>query len=116
MNYILAFLFAGFVCGVSQVVLEKSKLTPGHINSALVIIGCILSGFGIYDKIISIFNAGATILIVNFGHSLVLGASEGFLENGIIGLFKGILINSSAVLSAAIFSAFIVTLVFKPKH
>lgn len=116
MNYLLAFLFCGLVCGLSQIALEKSKLTPGHINTSLVIIGCALSSFGIYDKLIGIFNAGATVPIVNFGHTLVLGAAEGFKEAGLIGLFKGLLTNSSAVLSVAIISAFITALIFKPKH
>ena len=53
MIYLYSFLFCGFVCAISQYVLEKSKLTPGHINTSLVIIGCILSGFGIYDKLIN---------------------------------------------------------------
>lgn len=116
MNYLLAFIFCGIVCAISQFILEKSKLTPGHINTGLVILGCILSGFGIYDKIISIFHAGATVPIINFGHLLVTGACEGFKTYGIIGLFKGILVNSSAGISVAIVMAFIVSLFFKVKH
>ena len=46
-TYIYAFLFCGFVCALSQIVIEKTRLTPGHINTGLVIIGCILSGFKI---------------------------------------------------------------------
>jgi len=116
MVYIYAFLFCGLVCGISQVILEKSKLTPGHINTSLVIIGCILSGFGIYDKLISFFHAGATVPIMNFGHLLVTGAYDGFMETGFIGLFQGVLVNASAGLSIAISTAFLVALVFKPKH
>jgi len=115
-NYILAFIFCGLVCGISQIALEKTKLTPGHIITTLVIIGCMLSGFGIYDKLIGVFNAGATVPIMNFGHTLVLGAYEGFKVEGILGLFRGVLVNSSGVLSVAIFSAFIVAILFKPKH
>ncbi|MBR4178995.1 MAG: SpoVA/SpoVAEb family sporulation membrane protein [Bacilli bacterium] len=116
MNYLLSFIFCGIVCAVSQFVLEKSKLTPGHINTGLVIIGCVLSGFGIYDKLISIFHAGATVPIINFGHLLVMGAYEGYKTYGIIGLFKGILVNSSAGISVAVLMAFIISLFFKVKH
>ena len=116
MNYLLSFIFCGLVCAISQFILEKSKLTPGHINTGLVILGCILSGFGIYDKIILIFHAGATVPIINFGHLLVTGACEGFKTYGIIGLFKGILVNSSAGISVAIVMAFIISLFFKVKH
>ena len=77
MTYLLSFLFCGFVCAISQYFLEKTKLTPGHINTSLVIVGCILSGFKIYDKIIDTFHAGASVPIINFGHLLVTGATAG---------------------------------------
>ena len=116
MNYLLSFLFCGFVCSISQYFLEKSKLTPGHINTSLVIIGSILSGFGIYDKLIDIFHSGATVPIMNFGHLLVTGASKGFDQYGFVGLFKGILTNSGAGISIAIVSSFIISLFFNIKN
>ena len=116
MIYLKSFLFCGTICALSQYFLEKTKLTPGHVNTILVIIGCILSGFKIYDKLIEMFNSGASIPIVNFGHLLVLGASEGFDKYGFIGLFKGILVNASAGISIAIVCAFIVSLIFKIKN
>ena len=116
MIYLYAFLFSGFVCAISQIVIEKTKLTPGHINTSLVIIGCILSGFKIYDYFIDCFSAGATILIVNFGHLLVSGASEGYRVFGFIGLFKGLFTYASAGISVAIVSAFVISLFFKIKN
>ena len=116
MNYLLSFIFCGFVCMISEYFLEKSKLTPGHINTSLVIIGSILSGFGIYDKLIEIFHSGATVPIMNFGHLLVTGAYEGFLEFGFIGLFKGVLNNAGASISIAIVSAFIISIIFKIRN
>ncbi len=113
MTYLLAFLFCGFVCAISQYILEKTKFTPGHMNTILVITGCVLSGFGIYDKLLDIFKGGASIPIINFGHLLVTGASDGYLEGGFMGLFKGVLVNSSGGISIAIVCAFIVTLIFK---
>ncbi len=116
MNYLLAFIFCGLVCAISQYVLEKSKLTPGHINTGLVIVGCVLSGFGIYDKLIDKFHAGASVPIMNFGHLLVTGAQEGFETYGFVGLFKGIFTNAGAGISFAIVCAFIISLIFKVKH
>lgn len=113
MIYLKSFLFCGIVCAISQYVLEKTKFTPGHINTLLVIIGCILSGFGIYDKLLVRFNSGASIPIMNFGHLLVSGASEGFIKDGFVGLFKGVLVNASAGISIAIFCAFVISLLFK---
>ncbi|MGM9877119.1 MAG: SpoVA/SpoVAEb family sporulation membrane protein [Bacilli bacterium] len=116
MTYLLSYLYCGVVCAISQYVIEKTKLTPGHINTGLVVIGGILSGFKVYDKIIDIFHAGACVPILNFGHLLVSGASEGYLKYGVIGLFKGILVNASAGLSVAICMAFIISIFFKVKH
>lgn len=116
MIYVYAFLFCGTVCALSQIVLEKTKFTPGHMNTLLVVIGCVLSGFGIYDKFIAMFGAGATVPIINFGHLLVTGAYEGFQTGGALGLFKGLMINTGAGISIAVVAAFIVTLLFKVKH
>lgn len=113
MSYILSFLFCGFICGVSQFFLEKTKLTPGHINTSLVIIGCVLSGFKIYDILIDKFQAGASVPIMNFGHLLVSGASEGFSDSGFIGLFQGIFSNAGAGIGIAILCSFVITLLFK---
>ena len=50
MNYLMAFLFSGFVCLLAQFIYEKTKLTPGHITSLFVVIGSFLDLFHIYDK------------------------------------------------------------------
>lgn len=113
MSYLYAFLFCGLVCAISQFFLEKSKLTPGHINTTLVVVGCVLSGFKIYDIFVEKFMAGATVPIINFGHLLVSGASDGFKSEGVIGLFKGVFTNAGAGISVAILCAFIVSLIFK---
>ena len=115
-TYLKSFLFCGIVCAVSQYILEKTKLTPGHINTMLVIVGCFFSSIGIYDIFIEKFHAGATVPIMNFGHLLVTGASEGYLEYGFTGLFKGVLTNAGAGISFAIISAFLISLIFKVRH
>ena len=50
---------------------------------------------------------------MNFGHLLVTGAYEGYINSGVIGLFKGVLVNSSAGISVAVLCAFIISLFFK---
>lgn len=39
MNYLLAFLFSGFVCLIAQLIYDHSRLTPGHITSLFVVLG-----------------------------------------------------------------------------
>ena len=115
MNYLLAFLFSGFVCLVAQFIYEKTKLTPGHITSLFVVIGSFLDLFHIYDKIIEIFHAGALIPITSFGHSLMHGAMAATEEYGIFGIAMGIFDLTSAGISAAILFSFLIAIIFKPK-
>ena len=52
MIYLYSFLFCGFVCMLGQIILDNTKLTPGHITTIFVIVGAFLDIFGIYDKIV----------------------------------------------------------------
>lgn len=115
MNYLMAFLFSGFVCFLAQLIYEKSKLTPGHICSLFVVIGSFLDLFHIYDKLVDIFHAGALIPITSFGHSLMHGAMAATEEYGIFGIAMGIFDLTAAGISAAILFSFLVAIIFKPK-
>ena len=59
---------------ISQLILDNTKLTPGHVTSLFVVIGAALDLMGIYDKIVLYAGAGALIPITSFGHLLVHGA------------------------------------------
>ncbi len=116
MTYIYAFLFCGFVCMLGELILDNTKLTPGHITSLFVILGAFLDLFGIYDKIVLYAGAGALLPITSFGHLLIHGAMDIASENGIIGLSLGIFNLTSAGISVAVVSAFFLALIFRPKH
>ncbi len=115
MNYLNAFLFAGIACFLAQAILDNTKLTPGHVTSIFTVLGAILAFLGIYEKFVSFAGAGATTIISNFGYMLYKGAYLGFQEQGIIGLFSGLLCYSSCAIAGAVIFAFILTLIFKPK-
>ena len=115
-TYIYAFLFCGFVCMISQIILDNTKLTPGHITSLFVVLGAMLDLSGIYDKIVLYCGAGAIIPITSFGHLLIHGAMDMATKDGFIGLALGIFDLTSAGISIAVVAAFFLALVFKPKH
>ena len=50
------------------------KVNTTHLMATFVVIGAILDGFGLYDKLIKFAGAGATVPITSFGHSLLHGA------------------------------------------
>lgn len=113
--YLNAFLFAGFVCLICQVVLDNTNFTPGHITSGVTVIGAILSFLGIYDDIISKCGAGATLLISNFGHMLYTAGLNGYEEAGFLGIFSNLLSSSGVAIVSVIVFSFIFTLIFKAK-
>ncbi len=115
-TYIYAFLFCGLVCMISQIILDNTKLTPGHVTSLFVVIGAALDLFGIYDKLVLYCGAGALIPITSFGHLLMHGAMDIANESGIMGLSLGIFNLTSAGISIAVVSAFFLALLFKAKN
>ncbi len=116
MIYLYSFIFCGFICLIGQLILDNTKLTPGHVTALFVVIGAFLDIFGIYDMCIDIFGGGALVPITSFGHSLIHGALESALDNGIMGLSIGMFSLTSAGIISAIVFAFFFSLIFKPKN
>lgn len=115
MNYLGAFLFAGIACLLAQLILDNTKMTPGHVTSLFTILGAFCGFLGIYDKFIEFAGGGATTIISNFGYVLYKGAMLGFEEQGILGLFTGLLVKGSCAITGAVIFSFLLTLVCKPK-
>ena len=111
-----SFLFCGFLCMIAQIILDNTKLTPGHITSMFVVFGALLDSFGIYDWIIKHVGGGALLPITSFGHSLIHGALASTNSNGFIGLMMGMFDLTATGITSAIIFAFIFTLIFKPKN
>ena len=89
MEYVSAFIVGGLICVVAQVLMDTTKLTPARILVIFVTLGAILGGFGIYDKLVQIGGAGATIPLPSFGNGLAKAAIKVVKENGLIGAFIG---------------------------
>ncbi len=115
MIFFNAFLVGGLFCLVGELILDNTKLTPGHVTSLFTVGGAILSFFGLYQKLIDYGGAGATMMIANFGNLLYQGAYEGYHNYQLLGFFSGLLVKSSAAIVSAIVFAFIFALIFKPK-
>ena len=111
-----SFMFCGFICMISQIVLDNTKLTPGHITSILVVLGAFLDTFSIYDLIIKYVGGGALLPITSFGHSLIHGALASTNSHGFVGLFLGMFDLTATGITTAIIFSFVFSLVFKPKN
>lgn len=115
MDYIRAFITGGIICVIGQILMDKTKLTPARILVMFVTLGAILGAFGIYDKIVEIGGAGATIPLPGFGNSLAKGAIKAVEEKGLIGAFTGGITGTAAGITAAIFFGYLMAVIFNPK-
>ena len=113
--YVYSFLFCGFLCVIAQIILDNTKLTPGHITSIFVVVGAFLDVFNIYDKIIVRVGGGALVPITSFGHLLIHGALERTTESGMVGIPMGMFDLTAAGVTSAIVFSFIFALIFKPR-
>ena len=116
MLLINSFLFCGFICMISQIILDNTKLTPGHITSILVVLGAFLDSFSCCDYIIKVVGGGAMVPITSFGHSLIHGALAKANSLGVVGILMGMFDLTATGITAAIIFSFIFALMFKPKN
>lgn len=115
MNYLRAFLVGGFICLVGQLIIDKTKLTSARILVLFVVIGCLLSSFGLYDKLVDFAGAGATVPLPGFGSLMCKGVKDEIDIDGFLGIFTGGLKAGAAGITAAIVFSFFNALVFNSK-
>ena len=115
MEYLMAFIVGGLICVVGQVLIDKTKLTPARILVSFVVAGVFLRLVGVYDWLIKIGGAGATVPLTGFGYNLCKGVEKAVEENGWIGIFSGGLTASAAGITAAIVFGLLVSVFFHSK-
>lgn len=108
-----AFLVGGLICGLSQILIDKTKLTPAKILVSYVSIGVILTAIGIYDYIVDWGGAGATVPLLGFGYSLAKGVEKAVITDGLLGAFSGGIIATAGGISVAIFFSYVIAIIFK---
>ena len=115
MDYIKAFMVSGILCGIGQILIDKTKLTPARILVSYVVAGVILGGIGLYKPLADFAGAGATVPLTGFGYTLAKGVKEAVLQDGILGIFTGGLKATAGGITAAIAAGLLVSLIFKAR-
>ncbi|MBE6656646.1 MAG: SpoVA/SpoVAEb family sporulation membrane protein [Ruminococcaceae bacterium] len=109
MNYLLAFLSGGVLCGAAQLLIDLTKLTPARILVAFVVFGVGLSAFGWYVPLRETFGCGITVPLVGFGGAIGEGVKKAVAEEGVLGILSGSLtaasVGTTAALIAGLFAA-----------
>ena len=113
MQYLWSFLIGGFICLIAQILIDKTMLTPARILTGYVVAGAILSAVGIYKPIADFAGAGATVPLLGFGHSLILGVRDAVDSQGFAGIFTGGLRGTAGGIAAAIFFSLSASLIFR---
>ena len=114
MDYICAFITGGVLCVIAQLLIDYTKLTPARILVAYVTSGVILTAVGVYDKIVEVGGAGATVPLTGFGYSLATGVKTAIDEVGAFGILSGGVSAAAAGIAAVIVFGYIFALIFKP--
>ena len=85
MDYLKAFVIVAAICVVGQILIDRTKLTPARILVCYVVLGVILGGAGVYEKLVDFAGAGATVPLTGFGNTLAKGVKEAVQEQGVLG-------------------------------
>ncbi len=110
-----AFLVGGIICVIGQLLIDYTALTPAKILVSFVVIGVILGGVGIYEKIADFAGAGATVPLLGFGYNLAKGTREAVDRDGLLGALSGPLASSSIGIMAAVISGLICSVFTRSK-
>ena len=65
---------------IGQLLLSLTRLTPARILVTFVTAGVVLSALGLYEPLVELAGAGATVPLTGFGYSLGKGAMEAVAE------------------------------------
>ncbi|WP_213975488.1 stage V sporulation protein AE [Tepidanaerobacter acetatoxydans] len=115
MDVISAFIVGGLICVIGQILMDATKLTPAHVLVFFVTSGAVLSGIGLYQPLVDIGKAGATIPLTGFGHNLVTGVIQDVDEYGLSGVFTGSLRAPAGGITAAIVFGYFMAVIFNPR-
>ena len=114
MMLLKAFLVGGAICALSQVLIDRTRLTPARILSAYVVLGVVLGGLGLWKPVAEFAGCGATVPLLGFGYTMAEGVKKAVAESGLLGAFTGGLTAAAVGIAAAVTLSLLAALVFSP--
>lgn len=109
-----AFFVGGAICALSQVLIDRTRLTPARILSAYVVLGVVLGGLGLWKPVVNFAGCGATVPLLGFGYTMAEGVKRAVAESGLLGAFTGGLTAAAGGIAAAVTLSLLAALVFSP--
>ena len=74
MDYLWAFVIGGGICVIGQLLISLTRLTAARILVIFVTAGVVLAALGLYEPLVELAGAGATVPLTGFGYALGDGA------------------------------------------
>ena len=115
LDYLWAFIFGGLFCMIAQILIDKTKLTPARILVIYVCSGVILTAIGLYEPLVNLAGAGATVPLSGFGYAIATGVKNEVLEKGLLGALTGGIGATAGGITAAICFSLIMSFIFSSK-
>lgn len=119
-NIIWAFIVGGIICIIGQLIRNwlisrglNEEQTASGTSILLVLLGSVLTGVGIYDKIGKFAGAGSTVPITGFANSIVSPAMEYKREGYIFGVAAKMFLIAGPVLVYGVGSSIIVGIIYQ---
>ncbi len=112
-DILLAALAGGVICAAVQIFIDKTALTPARVLTALVVLGVVLYGAGVYEYLFNIFGCGVSVPLIGFGATIAKGVKEAVDGTGLLGILTGGLTATSAGITAALILGLIFSAISK---
>ncbi len=118
-NCIYAFLVGGLICTIGQFLtwifttyFDFTEETASSPTAAiLIILSCLLTGLGVYDKIAQRAGAGTVVPITGFANTMSSAAIEHRSEGYVLGVGGNMFKLSGSVIVFGVFSSFVVAII-----
>lgn len=115
MEYVWAFIVGGIICLIGQIMMDFFKLPSPYVLVSFVTSGVILTALGLYEPLVKLGGAGATVPLPGFGYALGKGVIKEVSKSGLIGAFTGGTMATAAGIAAAVFFGYLMAVIFTPK-
>ncbi|OPJ56727.1 stage V sporulation protein AE [Alkalithermobacter paradoxus] len=115
MDYLWAFIIGGTICLLGQILMDFFKIPVPYIMVTFVTSGVILTALGLYEPIIKLGGAGASVPLPGFGYALAKGVIKEVSEKGFLGAFTGGTVATAGGIAAAVFFGYVMAVIFTPK-
>ena len=113
MDYLWAFITGGALCAVGQLLIDLTAMTPARILVTYVVSGVFLGAVGIYEPLVDLAGAGATVPLTGFGYNLARGVKDAVEKDGLIGALTGGLQACAGGIAAAVLFGLTAAVIFR---